>query len=210
MKTKITKFQWNSVISVIFFWLKFKTVHTHAHKLAVVGVLGKSKLTTCFVWQCHPVAGIGEPLDEAGEHGVLLPRPRPPLHAPPVAARRPPHRPIWSPPQRSHTSTMHRLGREVQDFWLSRVSSPGRQGIERGYIYIERETCIEHQRPWWTEQIDQDLRIIPMLPHPSIDYIDKSRLYKFNKRHSLPICRRHNTCLLTRQLVSIYIYIELA
>lgn len=46
---------------------------------------------TCFLWQRDPVAGIGEPPDEVPEDGVLLPRPRPSLHARLVAAGRPPH-----------------------------------------------------------------------------------------------------------------------
>jgi hypothetical protein len=41
--------------------------------------------------QGDPVAGIAEPLDEAPEDGVLLLRPRAPLHPRLVAARRPPH-----------------------------------------------------------------------------------------------------------------------
>ena len=51
----------------------------------------QSSSPTCFLGQGYPVAGIAEPLDEAPEDGVLLLRPRSPLHLRLVAARRPPH-----------------------------------------------------------------------------------------------------------------------
>ena len=50
------------------------------------------QVITCFLRQGDPIAGIAEPLEEAPEDGVLLLRPRAPLHPRLVAARRPPHR----------------------------------------------------------------------------------------------------------------------
>jgi hypothetical protein len=50
---------------------------------------------TCFLRQGDPISGIAEPLDEAPEDGVLLLRPRPPLHLRLVTTRRPAHG--WPP-----------------------------------------------------------------------------------------------------------------
>jgi hypothetical protein len=46
---------------------------------------------TCFVWERDPVAASAVVLDVAPQQLVLLRRPRSPLHARLVAARRPPH-----------------------------------------------------------------------------------------------------------------------
>jgi hypothetical protein len=60
-------------------------------RVVLVDQSRSSRDSTCFLWQGDPVAGIAEPLDEAPEDGVLLLRPRPPLHPRLVAAWRPPH-----------------------------------------------------------------------------------------------------------------------